>query len=458
MEELLYLECYSGISGDMSVAALLDLGADKEVLLKALKSLPLDEFEVEISRVTKSGIDACDFLVICDNDGHDHDMAYLHGHEHHDEEHHHHHHHHDDEHHHHDDEHGHHHHHDDAHEQHHHHGHTHSHRGMKEVMEIIQGGDLTPGARALAIRIFEILAQAEAEAHGVDISEVHFHEVGAVDSIVDIVSVAVCLDNLGISRVVVPCVYEGQGTVRCQHGILPVPVPAVTKICAAHQIPLTISPVRGELVTPTGAAIVAAIRTQSKLPEVFTIEKTGVGAGKRDYECPGILRIHRIRVGAESGKTIEEMPHPFEDPTIMKLETNIDDCTGEALGFLMETLMEAGALDVSYSPVFMKKNRPGYLVTVICGKEKVSELEALVFAHTTTVGIRRCEMMRTVLGRTLKSVETSYGSVQVKECQVGSTLRRYPEYASVAAIVRQRGLSFQDVFTDVYGQVNGGGE
>lgn len=272
MEQTLYLECYSGISGDMTVAALLDLGADEEVLRQVLDSLPVQGFRIEINRVMKSGIDACDFNVILEgNDNHDHDMEYLYGHLHHGE-------------------------HTDSHTHTHEHQHTHSHahRGMREIREIIEKGDMTEGARRLAFSIFSILAEAESKAHHVPVEEVHFHEVGAVDSIVDIVAVAVCLDNLNIKNVIVPELWEGKGTVRCQHGILPVPVPAVMNIMQAYGLPVQITDITGELVTPTGAAIVAAIRTSGSLPLKFIIKKTGLGAGKREYECPGILRAMLI--------------------------------------------------------------------------------------------------------------------------------------------------------------------
>ena len=312
MNRKLYLECYSGISGDMTVAALLDLGADEKVLMDVLRSLPLTGYHVNISRVMKSGIDACDFDVILENqDNHDHDMEYLYGHLHgeyteeghyhnHDHEHHHDEHDHDHEHchdghghahaHHHDD-----HHHDhnhDGHDHDHHHDHHnhHEHRGMKEITEIINSGTMTDGARELALRIFNILAHAESKAHNVPVNEVHFHEVGAVDSIVDIVSIAVCLDNLNIKECVVTHLTEGKGTVRCQHGILPVPVPAVLNIVSDNHVPMEITDITGELVTPTGAATVAAICTSHELPKTFTVEKIGLGAGKRQYECAGILR------------------------------------------------------------------------------------------------------------------------------------------------------------------------
>ena len=337
MDKKLYLECYSGISGDMTVAALLDLGADEQVLRDVLGSLPLSGYHVNISRVLKSGIDACDFDVVLENqDNHDHDMEYLYGHLHGErveEEHHHHHdhahdghdheHHHDQDHHHdhdghdhdheherahdghdhehyhdhahdgHDNEHHHdqdHHHDHDGHDHDHEHHHHHEHRGMREITDIINHGTMTDGARALALKIFDILAHAESKAHNVPIEEVHFHEVGAVDSIVDIVSIAVCLDNLGIKDCIVTHLTEGKGTVRCQHGILPVPVPAVLHVVSDNHIPIEITNIAGELVTPTGAATVAAICTSNELPKTFTVEKIGMGAGKRQYECAGILR------------------------------------------------------------------------------------------------------------------------------------------------------------------------
>ena len=285
----LYLECYSGISGDMTVGALLDLGADQKVLEKALASLPIQGFQTEVTRVKKSALDACDFLVKLDaeHENHDHNMNYLYGH--HGEKHHEHCHDHV-----HDDDHTHTHEHDDhdAHgeETHDHHHHHHEHRGMKEILAILEQAELTDGARRLAKKVFTILGEAEAKAHGTTLDQVHFHEVGAIDSIVDIVSAAVCFDNLGIEQVIVPFLCEGSGTVRCQHGILPIPVPAVANIATANRLRLRMTGAKGEYVTPTGAAIVAAVRTSEKLPETFVIEKIGLGAGKREQELPGILR------------------------------------------------------------------------------------------------------------------------------------------------------------------------
>ena len=276
MKKALYFDCASGISGDMSVAALLDLGADKKMLLDTLDSLKLSGYKIEISEVEKSGIAACDFNVLLDkeHENHDHDMEYLHGdnHEHSHAECHHEH-------------------------EHQHSAHTlhHEHRSLPDILTILENSSMTAGAKTMASKIFEILAEGEARAHRVPKEQVHFHEVGAVDSIVDIAAFAICMDFLGYKEVFLPVLREGQGTIRCQHGILPIPVPATSNIVCAHKLPLSIAPVQGELVTPTGAAIAAAIATSFTLPETFQINKIGVGAGKRNYEVPGILRVMEIQ-------------------------------------------------------------------------------------------------------------------------------------------------------------------
>lgn len=427
MGNTLYLDCRSGISGDMTVAALLDLGADQEVLMKALKSLPVQGFRVEISRVVKAGLDVCDFNVILDqaHENHDHDMEYLHGHSHGGE----------------DSEHG--HHHEKAHE--------HEHRGMPEIRRIIDGAEITDRARTIAVRIFEILAKAEAKAHGVPEDQVHFHEVGAVDSIVDIISAAVCLDDLDITETVIPFLCEGKGTVRCQHGILPVPVPAVVNILEAHKIPVEMTGVEGELITPTGAAIAAAIGTSDRLPGRFVIKKTGIGAGKRSYERPSLLRVMLIE---ECSKTQEE--GRAEEDVIYKLETNIDDCTGEALGYVMDRLMEKGARDVHFLPVYMKKNRPAYELVVICDADKVNVLEQTIFQETTTIGIRRIRMERSILPREASTVMLREGELKIKKCLLpDGHMRSYPEYESVIRLAQESGMSFQQVMDEFLQTVRG---
>lgn len=459
MENLLYLECYGGISGDMAVAALLDLGADQQALERALESLPLDEFSTKISRVKKAGLDACDFEVILRHGNHDHDMEYLHGSKcgHYEESSH-------------CEEDG--HFKEDSHcekdghcegdrqmygcgpkcvqechaHQHvqgiHAHQHVqecharhHSHCGLSDILPIIQQADMTERAKHTAAEIFTILGRAEAKAHGTSLENVHFHEIGAVDSIVDIVSVAVCLDSLNISQAIIPALHEGTGTVRCQHGILPVPVPATANIIQAHHIPLEITDAQGEFVTPTGAAIVAAIRTGGQLPKHFCILRIGLGAGKRTYERPSILRAMLIEPSCSQ-----------DTETIFKLETDIDDCTGEALGYVFECLMAAGARDVHYFPVYMKKNRPAYQLNVLCIEEDIPKLEQIIFRQTTTIGIRRLCMERSILPRETMKLQTAYGEVQAKACTVDGQVRIYPEYESVARICRQTGSPYPETY------------
>lgn len=480
MGKTLYLETSSGISGDMFVAAMIDLGADPEALERALNSIPADGFMVEISSVKKSGIACCDFNVILDaaHENHDHDMAYLYGpapvssaapqeeahhchcheedpfpsrsghlsehhcHCHGEEEAHHCHCHEDEEAHHchcHEDEEAHHCHGHGGEEPHHHHEHHHHHgRHLAEIRGIIDATDMTDSAKALAGKMFHIVAEAESLAHHMPLEEVHFHEVGAIDSIVDIIAAAVTFDSLGITDVIIPCLTEGRGTVRCQHGVLPVPVPATMNIIEAYDMPLTIMEAKGEYVTPTGAAIAAAICTTHQLPKAFRIVRTGLGAGKRDYtERTNILRAYLIEGNAmEEGKD-----------EIVKLETDIDDSTGEALGYTIDRLMQAGALDVHYSPVYMKKNRPAWELTVICKKSRMEELEDIIFKETTTIGIREFpSVMRSILHRNQKQVETPFGIAEVKEVALPGERRFYPEYESVKAIAEKNHLPFAEVY------------
>lgn len=412
MKKALYFDCVSGISGDMSVAALLDLGADKNMLLDTLASLNLSGYSIEISEVEKSGIAACDFNVLLDkkHENHDHDMEYLHGSEksytgHH--------------------------------EYTHSHEYPHEHRGMKEITEIIQKSEMTARAKKMAMRVFGILAQAESKAHGVPVEEVHFHEVGAVDSIVDIAAIAICMDNLDISNVIVPVLYEGTGFIRCQHGQIPVPVPAVTHIAETHKLKLKITDIQGELVTPTGAAVVAAFRTSDRLPEDFTMLKTGIGAGKRQYRCPGILRAMLIR---------ETTDIQIKD-IIWKLETDMDDCGGEMMGHVMNLLMANGAREVHYTPIYTKKNRPAYTLTVICKESEREKLENLIFSETTTIGIRRVEMERTILQREIQKKDTPVGTAIVKACTLpDGNIRYYPEYENVAELAERNQLSFRETY------------
>lgn len=458
MGKTLYLDCTNGISGDMTVAALLDLGANEARLRDALASLPVTGYEVRVSRVKKAGIDCCDFDVVLDaeHENHDHDMAYLHGddaavaHDHGHSHHHRHDHHHGD-----DGD-----HHEHAHE-HHHHGHEH--RGPADIDRIIDAGQLAPRARELAHRMVAVLAAAEAKAHAVPLEEVHFHEVGAVDSIVDIVSVAVCLDDLDVTQMIVPELVDGHGTIRCQHGIIPVPVPATLNIVEAYGLPLSRCEVEGELVTPTGAAIVAATGARSELPARFRVVRTGLGAGKRTYTRPSILRamiiepiperaVPAVPARAEGSQTpagsLDAAPTIGADaPTqIVRLECDIDDATGEQLAYAAACIREAGAREVHWVPVFTKKERPAWQLQVVAAMSDVPAVEQAIFRETTTIGIRRWVCERTVLARTACELETPWGRVRAKRVTLpdGST-RVKPEFADCAAIARAQGLPLRTV-------------
>ena len=475
MGKTLYLDCSSGISGDMTVAALLGLGASEERLRADLATLPVaNEFSVAVSRVTKSGLDACDFDVRLDaeHENHDHDMAWLFGrepgeeahehgalgHEHHEHAH--------------DHEHEHDHDHGHEHEHDHDHGHHHAHRTLTDVTAIIDASGLSDHAKGLALAIFRKLAEAEATVHGATPETVHFHEVGATDSIVDICSVAICLDDLGVTEVVVPGVAEGVGTIRCAHGIMPVPVPAVVALCQASGIALTPTGVQGELVTPTGAAIVAALRTSTELPARYRIDATGYGAGKRPYVgCSGLLRAQLVEAfaadgtddgregaagvaspGLQPGPEVSlpafALPFPTEEARVVtKLECDLDDVTGEAVGHVIGLLMDAGARDAHAIPTIMKKGRPGLQLQVICDAPKAAGLERIIFEHTTTIGIRSSLMRRDGLVRRMSSATTAYGEVVTKVVTMpDGTERAYPEYDSVVAASARTGASFQDVF------------
>jgi len=394
----LYLECYSGISGDMAVAALLDLGADKAALLSALNSLKIGGFEIKIGRANKNGIDACDFDVVL-TDSHEH----KHEHSHSSEEHH--------------------------------------HRGINEIFSIIDNSNISVRAKQLSKDIFTVVAKAEAKIHGKPIDEVHFHEVGAVDSIVDIVGTAVCIDNLNIERVIASPLFEGTGYLRCQHGLLPVPAPATAEILREYCIPFKITQNKGEMVTPTGAAIVAALAQSFTPPEFMTIEKIGFGAGKKDFASANVVRAMLVNTTDDNSDEI------------VKLECNIDDITGEQLGYAMEVLINSGANDCFYTPIFMKKNRPAYLLTVLCEQTSRENIVKLLFKHTTTIGIRTSKMPRIKMNRKIYTVATKYGEVQVKQCTYDDIVKNYVEYETAKKLAVQNNISVDDVFRAAYNAI-----
>lgn len=473
MEKILYLECNSGISGDMTVGALLDLGADRGALERALGSLGVGGYHLHFGRTKKCGLDAFDFDVHLEGEGEHHH----HHHEHEGEEEHshgggHHHEHGDEAHCHGQEEAGHHHKHgDEVHEHYHHehgpeghcheheeaghhhehgaeahchvhgeaehHHHPHVHRNYADICAIIDRLDSNARVKELAKRMFRIVAEAESKAHGLPIDQVHFHEVGAIDSIVDIIGVAVCLDNLGIDNVVVSPLAEGSGYVRCQHGVIPVPVPATANIAQAHGLTLRLTDNDGEMVTPTGAAIAAAVKTMDRLPASCRIVKTGMGAGKKDFKQANVLRAMILETEESAGDQMWVM------------ESNIDDCTGEMLGFAMEMILAAGAADVWATPIFMKKNRPAYMLSVLCREDKLEELETLMLTQTTTIGVRRYPVSRTIMDRRNETVSTRFGDARVKVCGYKGKQYFYPEYESVKTICREHGVDFRTAYDEI---------
>lgn len=425
----LYLDCQAGVAGDMLVAALLDAGADEAAMRRALDSMSVGGFEIEVSRVKKAGIDCCDFAVRLDaeHENRDHDMEYLHGdgalaleadprHALHEHEH--------------------------RHGGHHHHGphgHHHEHRGPADIDRIIDAADMSAGARAIAHRAVRILAEAEAKAHAVPLDQVHFHEVGAVDSIVDIVAASVLFDSLAVARTVVPVLVDGHGTIRCQHGVIPVPAPATLNVCVACGLPLAQADVSGELVTPTGAALVAAFDPVFELPPRYAVRAVGLGAGKRAYERPSVVRAWLI-------EELPAAPVPDTPAQVVKLECDIDDSTPEVLAYAADRLRDAGAREVHWVPVFTKKGRPAYQLQVISAIEDAERLEEVIFRETSTIGVRRVRMERTVLARAIEEVPTPWGAVRMKRVELPDGSRREaPEFEDCAAIARREGIALQRV-------------
>ena len=351
MGNVLYLEGASGISGDMTVGALLDLGGSWEKVQSALASLPVEGYSVSCEKVARWGLSGTSFHVHlahhAHSDGHDHE---------------------------------------------HHHHHHHEHRNLTDVMAVIAAGKLSPRAREIAEKAFRIVAEAEAKAHGTSIDEVHFHEVGALDSICDIVAAAVLADDLGVTECAVTGLSEGSGLVKCAHGDLPVPVPAVLNIAQAHGIALRLGTADTELVTPTGIALAAALRTADALPAKARIVRTGIGFGTREIGRANCLRAMFLETCADGAQDAC-------DDEMVVLETNVDDATGEQLGVAMEALFAAGARDCHFSPCFMKKNRPGWLVRVIADEALVPAMEEVLFRETTTIGVRRYAVRRATMRR-----------------------------------------------------------
>lgn len=420
-----YLDCFSGISGDMFLGALLDAGVPAEVFEATVAALDIGA-RLDISRVDRSGISASkvDVLVHGEKElprevyweqhGHTHD----HGHG----------------------EHG--------------HGaahssragapapHTHDHsRGLTEIKEIISRAKISAGAKATAIRIFENLGAAEAKIHNTNIETIHFHEVGAVDAMVDIVCAAVGAEELGVDEWVCSALNVGGGTVECAHGTFPVPAPATVELL--KRAPVYSSGLRVELVTPTGAAIVQTLANRFGTFPEMTIQRAGYGAGTRDF--PGQANVLRLTVGES---VAQKSPYGSQE-TISVLEANLDDLNPQIFGYVLERLLEEGALDVFGVPVQMKKNRPGMVLTVLCRPEDSARLSHVIFVETSTLGIRQRAERREILDRRWVTVETRWGSVRMKLASMNGTVTNYaPEYEDCRQIATEHRVALKEVMQE----------
>jgi uncharacterized protein (TIGR00299 family) protein len=432
----LYFDCFSGASGDMIVGALLDLGLPLEGLRGALGSLAIDYGGVSADRVLRAGVSAWKFRVHAEEAQHAH--AHSHeslGHTHaHDAQ----------------AGHGHNHHHDQqahAHEPHHDHDHTHggsrephahahAHHSLKEISELVGRSALSPAGRERALHLFERLAEAEAAIHAMSVEHIHLHEVGAIDSIIDIVGAVYGMDWLGAEEVVSSPLNVGSGTVRCAHGTFPVPAPATARLLQGA--PIYSGAVTSELVTPTGALIVTEYARRFGPLPAMRVDAVGYGAGTRDL--PGHPNVLRMWLG----ESAVEAAAPAE--RILRIECEIDDMNPQLFGPLMDRLARAGALDVFYSSVQMKKNRPGTLVTIIAPPARREALVGLLFAETTTIGVRYDEMLRDRLDREIRTVDTPLGAVRIKVAgRGGRVLNAAPEFEDCARIATERGIPIKDV-------------
>lgn len=383
MHTVLYYDCFCGISGDMHLGAMLDLGIDPQQLKDELQKLPLNEYSLEVAKVEKNGIGATSVTVVTETSPSDGHPAPQHPHE------------------------------QSA-------GHGHATRGLQDINELIDSSGLSDSVKQLSKRIFLNLARAEAKVHNTEVENIHFHEVGAVDSIIDIVGSAVCLDILDPSFIVCSPVQLGGGFVRSQHGLLPVPAPATAELL--KQIPVRTGLVQQETTTPTGAAILATVVDEFSETVAFAPDGIGYGAGKRDLRVPNLLRVF-------TGKQEHSASEQYETARELIVETNIDDMNPEDYEPLMEKLSAAGAKDVFLTPITMKKTRPATMVRVLTNRQYLDEIMTVLFADSSTFGLRVYPVDKYMLRREFRTVSTRYGDIGVKlGIREGKTIKKKLEY------------------------------
>lgn len=376
-----YFDCFSGVSGDMILGALVDAGLGIEALREELAKLKVAGFRLETEKVEKHGIVGTKVNVVT--------------------------------------------------------GHEHVHRYLADIVKIIEGADISDAAKTKGKAVFARLADAEAKVHGTTPDRIHFHEVGALDAIVDVLGSILGLELLGVEEVYASALRMGTGFTSSAHGRLPVPVPAVVEL--TRGIPTERTQIRAELITPTGAAILTALSTSIGNVPFFRTERVGYGAGTRDLEeIPNLLRVH---IGAMSGQV--------EEDRSVVIETNIDDMTPEVYGYVLDALLHRGAKDVYLTPVVMKKGRPGILLTVLADEARVEEVVRTIFRETSTFGVRMHDVRRVKMRRQAGSVETRFGTIRTKIGEFEGTIRITPEFDDCARIAQERNVSILEVYRAV---------
>lgn len=427
----LYIDCGMGAAGDMLTAALLELLPDKQAFVDEFMKLGIPGVTFAAEASAKCGIQGTHVTVKVNgeeeesHDHHDHDHDHHHDHDHdHDHDHAHH-----------DHDHEHHHDHDHDHEHHHEHTHGHHHSSMHDIEHIVNGHlNVSAKVKEDVLAVYRLIAEAESVAHGVPVSEIHFHEVGTMDAVADITAVCMLMEKISPDKVVVSPVHVGSGQVKCAHGILPVPAPATAYIL--KDAPIYGGSIRGELCTPTGAALLKHFATKFGDMPVMKVSGIGYGMGKKDFEVANCVRVMLGESEIKSDKVCE-------------LCCNVDDMTGEQIGFAMEKLFEAGALDVYTTNIGMKKSRPGILLSVMCKEEKREEMLKLIFRHTSTLGVRENISARYTMERSLEKVETIFGDVRVKRSfGYGATREKY-EYEDLARIASENDMSISQVLNKI---------
>jgi len=377
-----YFDCFAGAAGDMIVGALLDAGADFNSLQAGLAKLGLAEYSLSAEKVQRTGLAGTKFTVAPARSDHS------------------------------------------------------PHRGLNDILKLIAQADLPARAADRARDIFTRLAEAEAAAHGIEIQKVHFHEVGAIDSIMDVVGACLCLELLDVSRVLCSPIPVGSGTVETAHGVLPVPAPATANLLAGAKT--SSADIAGEATTPTGAAVLTTLAESYGPLPAMSVSAIGYGAGTRRTDpVPNLLRVF-----------IGELDQAGQADTVVEISANIDDCTGEVLGVVIDKLLEAGCVDAWAVPIFTKKSRPAWMLSALCAPADVERSEAIIFRETTTFGLRRRTASRTKLARSFETVETAYGPIRVKQGRQGETvITASPEFADCQAAAEAHGVPVKEVMS-----------